>query len=199
MGTVSSQRAGCATGQVTPARSPARLRTANFTRPDTSYVFNARLAGGLKRIFYMSGSYTVQVPPGRMAGGGTKGFEYWPASKEITVRAGETADIEIPLKRRIDMPAKGWFNGSTHVHMNYGGNLRNTPENLLLTARCEGMHIVSSLVANKDNRIFDWQYFHKGGEVHPASDLAANRCCFSVRRIVRRFGAHFRTEVSTII
>ena len=81
--------------------------------------------------------------------------------------------MAIALKRRIDMSAKGWFNGSTHVHMNYGGATRNTPENLLLTARCEGMHIVSSLVANKDNRILDWQYFRKGGGEHPASDLAA--------------------------
>ena len=136
-------------------------------------MFNARLAGGLKRIFYTKGAYTVQVPAGRLTVEANKGYEYWPAVQEVTVRGGETVDVTVPMKRRIDMPAKGWLNGSTHVHMNYGGNVRNTPENLLLTARCEGMHIVSSLVANKDNRILDWQYFRKGGVAHPASRPAA--------------------------
>ena len=55
--------------------------------------------------------------------------------------------------------------------MNYGGNVHNTPENLLMTANAQGMHIVSSLVANKDNRILDWQYFRPGGHEHPASNL----------------------------
>src|SRR4051794_3119291 len=41
-----------------------------------------------------------------------------------------------------------------------------------MTAGAQGMHIVSSLVANKDNRILDWQHFRPGGQHHPASDLA---------------------------
>ena len=41
-----------------------------------------------------------------------------------------------------------------------------------MIAHAQGMHIVSALVANKDNRILDWQYFQPGGKEHPASDLA---------------------------
>ena len=41
------------------------------------------------------------------------------------------------------MAAQGWYNGSTHVHMNYGGVIHNTPESLLLMARAQGMNIVS--------------------------------------------------------
>jgi hypothetical protein len=55
--------------------------------------------------------------------------------------------------------------------MNYGGTIHNTPELLMLMARAQGMNIVSGLVANKDNRILDWQYFRKGGGEHPVSNL----------------------------
>jgi TolB protein len=173
MGTVRVIVRDEATGAPTPARISGEASDGKLYGPADAYVFNARLAGGLKRVFYVPGSYTVQTPAGRIIIEATKGFEYWPASKEIMVRAGETVDVTVPMKRQVDMAAKGWLNGSTHVHMNYGGNFRNTPDKLLLTAHCEGMHIVSSLVANKDNRILDWQYFQKGGREHPASNLAA--------------------------
>ncbi len=68
-----------------------------------------------------------------------------------------------------DFNAKGWYAGSTHVHMNYGGNLRNTLENLIFMSKAEDQDVVDELVANKDNRILDWQYFVEGGAEHPVS------------------------------
>jgi len=53
--------------------------------------------------------------------------------------------------------------------MNYGGNLHNTPQNLLDMAHAEGLSLVMDLVANKDNRILDHDYFVPGGGEHPAS------------------------------
>ena len=44
--------------------------------------------------------------------------------------------------------------------MNYGGNLHNTPENLLFMAAGEDLDVVGEKIANKDNRIFDHQYFN---------------------------------------
>jgi hypothetical protein len=139
--------------------------------PSDSYVFNARMAAGLQRIFFTSGEYVADVPPGPLVIEAHKGFEYWPARQEVNITAGKTTHVTLTLRPHVDMTAKGWYNGSTHVHMNYGGNLHNTPENLLMTASAQGMHIVSSLVANKDNRILDWQYFKPGGREHPASNL----------------------------
>ncbi|MGH9674788.1 MAG: CehA/McbA family metallohydrolase, partial [Bryobacteraceae bacterium] len=52
---------------------------------------------------------------------------------------------------------------------NYGGNLHNTPANLLRMARAEGLDAVMNLVANKDNRILDHQFFQPGGGEHAAS------------------------------
>ena len=33
------------------------------------------------------------------------------------------------------MNAQGWYSGTDHIHMNYGGNLHNTPENMMFMAR----------------------------------------------------------------
>jgi hypothetical protein len=94
-----------------------------------------------------------------------KGFEYWPAKQEVEIRAGEVARATLALKPLVDMPAKGWYSGSTHAHMNYGGNLRNTLEHMMLMARAEDSQVAVPLVANKDNRIMDWE--HSGGGGHP--------------------------------
>jgi hypothetical protein len=53
--------------------------------------------------------------------------------------------------------------------MNYGGNLRNTLENLMMMAKAEDQDIVTELVANKENRVFDYQYFEPGGGEHSVS------------------------------
>jgi TolB protein len=160
------------TGQPTPARITGQAADGKLYAPPEAYVFNARMAAGLQRIFFVKGEYTVEAPVGRFLIEAHKGFDYWPVKQEVQVKPGQTIEVTLTLKPHVDLTAKGWFNGSTHVHMNYGGNLNNTPGNLLMTANAQGMHIVSALVANKDNRILDWQYFKPGGKEYPASNLA---------------------------
>ena len=63
----------------------------------------------------------------------------------------------------------GWYSGSTHMHMNYGGNLHNTLENLMLMSAAEDQDVVNELIANKDNRVLDYQFFVPGGGAHPIS------------------------------
>ncbi len=159
-------------GEATAARITGHAADGKLYAPPEAYVFNARMAAGLQRIFFANGEYTADVPVGQLVIEAHKGFDYWPIKQEVRVNAGQTAEVRLTMKPHVDLTAKGWFNGSTHVHMNYGGNLHNTPANLLMTANAQGMHIVSSLVANKDNRILDWQYFKPGGKEHPASNLA---------------------------
>jgi hypothetical protein len=68
------------------------------------------------------------------------------------------------------MGAKGWYSASTHVHSNYGGNLHNTLENLMMMSRAEDQDLVLEQVANKDNRILDYHYFEPGGGAHSISE-----------------------------
>jgi TolB protein len=173
MGTVRVKILDGESGRPTAARISGHAADGKLYAPPDSYVFNARMAAGLQRIFFAKGEYTVEAPPGKFVIEAHKGYEHWPARQEVEVKPGQRAEAVLTLKRHVDLTSKGWYNGSTHVHMNYGGNVHNTPENLMMTANAQGMHIVSSLVANKDNRILDWQYFKPGGREHPASDLGA--------------------------
>src|SRR5688572_30884063 len=65
--------------------------------------------------------------------------------RDLTVTGVQTCALPI-------LKAAGWYSGSDHVHMNYGGNLRNTPENLMFMAEAEDLDVVGEKVANKDNR-----------------------------------------------
>jgi hypothetical protein len=119
-------------------------------------------------FFHSGGNSTIWVPPGPLKLTALNGFEYWPARADTS--AGNTdAPVRLVLKKYVDFKANGWHSGSTHVHMNYGGNLRNTLENLIFMSRAEGQDVVNELVANKDNRILDWMYFEPGGGEHSIS------------------------------
>ena len=109
------------------------------------------------------------MPEGRLLVAAVKGFEWEPVTREVTIRGGAIDGLTIQMRLLKGFDKRGWFSASTHVHMNYGGNLHNTPENLLRMARAENLDVVLNQVANKDNRILDYQYFVPGGGEHPAS------------------------------
>ena len=54
-----------------------------------------------------------------------------PARRTIAVAAGETRAESVALERLAELPpARGWWSGDLHVHMNYGGAYRATPATL---------------------------------------------------------------------
>jgi TolB protein len=129
----------------------------------------ARVTGAGDRMFHTPGPFTIELPVGKATMDVTKGFEFVPAKVEATITAGEVTSITVPLNRLTDMSAKGWYSGSTHVHMNYAGNLHNTLENLMMMSAAEDQDMVNEQVANKDNRILDYHHFVPGGGAHPIS------------------------------
>lgn len=57
----------------------------------------------------------VEVPPGKTTISVELGKEYQPL--RVTVVAGkDTPEIELPLARWMDLPARGWYSGATHIH-----------------------------------------------------------------------------------
>ena len=64
-----------------------------------------------------------------------------------------------------------WVSSDLHVHMNYGGEYRNTPEHLVLQAEAENLGIVNNLIVNKEQRIPDIAY--AGHRVDAASNARA--------------------------
>jgi hypothetical protein len=72
--------------------------------------------------FYTDGRFEVRVPPGAVTLEIRKGYEYRPARQTIVMAKNETREIEVRLKRAIDMAALGWYSGDTHIHMERTGS-----------------------------------------------------------------------------
>jgi TolB protein len=166
MGTVAVRIVDDATGAETAARV---YQTAVDGKPYTPPDSYERLAALNRHLFHTPGRYITHAPVGSFKIEVTKGFEYEIATTTVDVRAGGTHNVTVRMKRMVDFGARGWRSGSNHVHMNYAGNLHNTPENMLMMARAEDMGMTSLQIANKDNRILDYQHYTPGQSLHPLS------------------------------
>ena len=166
MGILSVRTVDADTGEMVGSRIHLKAADGKFYAPPDAY---ARVSNAGDHIFQTTGAFRVEVPPGKVALTIVKGFEYWPETTDLEVGAGELATATIKLRRMTDMNAQGWYSGSTHVHMNYAGNLHNTLENLMMMSDAEDQDVVNELVANKDNRQLDQQFFKPGGRIDPVS------------------------------
>jgi TolB protein len=155
------------TNRTTAARMQYLASDGKFYAPANSY---ARIGGASGvHAFHTAGEFIAEVPPGKMHLEAVKGFEYEPAEADVVVDASGTAEVTLRVHRSVNMAARRWYGGSTHVHMNYAGNLLNSLPNLIMMSEAEDQSMLNELVANKDNRVLDWQYFVPGGGEHPIS------------------------------
>ena len=105
--------------------------------------------------FHTHGSDVVTVPAGKVTVEAWRGPEYAVAQFQGSAAGGATLPVRLLLRRLADLPARGYWGGDLHVHMNYGGHYRNTPEHLAFQGRAEGLHLVENLVVNKEQRVPD--------------------------------------------
>jgi TolB protein len=111
--------------------------------------------------FHSSGNSEITMPAGRAEVEVMKGFEYSFERQIVNITAGKKSSLTIHLKA-LDLPKEPgsqWVNGDVHVHMNYAGTYRNTPQHLVSQAAAENLQIVEDLVVNKEERIPDIAYF----------------------------------------
>ncbi len=137
--------------------------------------------------FQSSGRFTVALPEGPATIEAIKGFEYHPVRRDVDVVAGKTTTVTLPLERFIDLPARGWYSGDNHIHMNYGGIFQATPRSLMQEAKSEDLHVINDLIANQSGtRIHDLQYFE--GKLHELSE--ANRLLYFNEEYRPSFAGH---------
>jgi hypothetical protein len=60
--------------------------------------------------------FRVELPPGEYTLTVERGKEYFPLTQQLTVVAGQPQMLSLPLVRWIDMMARGWYSGETHLH-----------------------------------------------------------------------------------
>ena len=154
-------------GQATGTRVHVIASDGKFYAPVDQY---ARMPERARvGAFHHQGSFEIELPVGEARLIVVKGFEHTPVERTVTIEADQRTELTVQLEQFIDMESKGWYSGSTHVHANYGGNLHNSLENMMMMSEAEDQDIVLEQIANKDNRILDYQYFVPGGNEHPLS------------------------------
>lgn len=155
-----------ALGRPTPARVSVTGAGGRAYAPENSWIraddsFDRSERRFEAHYFLSTGPAEVFVPPGTVEIDVMKGFEYRWERLRVPVEAGKTAEATIhlhPFEWPINNSAQ-WVSADLHVHMNYGGNYRNTPESLVQQAQAENLGIVFNLIVNKEGRIPDIGYF----------------------------------------
>jgi hypothetical protein len=112
------------------------------------------------RYFHCLSRCTLEVPAGDTAIWVQRGFRYVPWQQTVKLDAVQECAVPVTLQLN-DLPASfgTWRSADLHVHMNYGGAYRNTPENLAQQARAEDLDVVYNLIVNKEERVPDIGYF----------------------------------------
>ena len=96
--------------------------------------------------FHASGSVELTVPSGTMHVEVWRGPEYNVQRIDVAVPTGQRTTRRLVLSRLDNLPARGWWSGDLHVHMNYGGAYRNTPRHLAFQARAEDLNVLENLI-----------------------------------------------------
>ncbi len=93
---------------------------------------------------FIDGSGTFEVPPGSTSISAAHGAQFDLDAVTVEVKPGETAKVELKLKRIVDLRANGWVGGDAHVHMIHGENQRTTSyQDVATTCAAGGLDFVS--------------------------------------------------------
>jgi hypothetical protein len=115
----------------------------------------------------------LTVPAGQVSVQVIKGFEHKIDKREIQVAANQQEKVTIQLQPLAIPKESGvrWASADLHVHMNYAGSYRNTPEQLVQQGEAENLALIENLVVNKEQRIPDMSYFRTDADPASTSDL----------------------------
>jgi hypothetical protein len=117
-----------ATGKPTPCRVNLLGSDGNYYEPKDNPLArwslhrtgNRRTKGPFRYygwFFYTLGTVEANVPAGALRIEVAKGYEYRPVTKQIEVTKEKSTVVEIRLERSLDMAARGWYSGDTHIHL----------------------------------------------------------------------------------
>ncbi|MGH8249676.1 MAG: CehA/McbA family metallohydrolase [Steroidobacteraceae bacterium] len=122
-------------------------------------AYDRRLFPSEPHYFHCASPCRVELPAGRTTISAQSGFRrlHWQGNRDL---AAEVTELSIRLPDNDLPPGFGRFvSADLHVHMNYGGHYRNTPERMLAQAAAEDLDVVYNLIVNKEERIPDVAHF----------------------------------------
>lgn len=120
-----------------------------------------------EQYFYAYDSFVLNLPSGRTRLRLSGGLEVLPLEVFLDITGAQT--VTLSPQRWVDMGARRWFSGDSHVHLHTGGPLRVTIEEALIAAQAEGVNYVNLCVSNNvGDDIRDADLIT--GTPHPISD-----------------------------
>ncbi|MCH8615266.1 CehA/McbA family metallohydrolase [Sphingomonas sp. SM33] len=160
-------------GRSVPARVSVLGSDGRATAPASAWMhaddgYDRTLQFAETHYFHCPSTCTVEAPAGDAKIWVQRGFRHLPWRQ--TVKLAPSTEKTVPVSLQLnDLPASfgTWRSADLHVHMNYGGTYRNTPENLAKQAQAEDLNVVYNLIVNKEERVPDIAYFR--GDPDPAS------------------------------
>jgi hypothetical protein len=132
--------------------------------------------------FYADGSFDMALPPGRTRMTVSGGVETIPQT--VSLEAGAAVELTVPMLRWIDMAARGWYSGDSHVHLHTGGPIDVTAADALLAARAEGVNYVNLCASN-----------NVGDDVRDAELITGKPNAASTDRHLVVFGEEMRSTI----
>lgn len=124
------------------------------------------------RYFHAMGEVGLNLPEGLATVTVWRGMEAKPQEQDVQIRADSNTRLAIELTP-LKLPDRwlNWRTGDVHVHMNYGGIYRNTPENLIKQAQAEDLNMVFNLIVNKEQRVPDIHHFSGNADANSNSSV----------------------------
>jgi TolB protein len=176
-----------------------------FFAPDGAWIsaddgFDRKESALEGHYFHQRGDKVLTVPEGRYAIEVMRGFEAMPEKRVVEVRGRLKTSVDFPeptriFEREMHGDKEEWVSADLHVHMNYGGNYRNTPAHLAEQAEAEDVGVVNDLIVNKEQRFPDIAY--QGGSYDAGQEgLAPEGASYkaSARGVVVVHGQEFHTS-----
>lgn len=161
-------------GKAVPARVSVRAADGRAYAPDDAWMrgddgFDRARQATETHYFHCAPPCVLDVPAGIATITVQRGFATLPWQRTVSIEADGTAQVRAELESR-SLPKEfgDWVSADLHVHMNYGGQYRNTPDTLVRQAEAEDLDVVYNLIVNKEERIPDAEHFRSGTD--PASN-----------------------------
>jgi hypothetical protein len=137
-----------ATRRPTPVRLAFRTRDGRYIPPyghrsevNTGWFqdYGADVSVGDSSFAYVDGTFQVELPVGEILVELSKGFEYTPVRRRLSIAPGQR-ELDLEIARFTNLRAKGWVTADTHVHFL-------SPSTAVLEGQAEGLNLVSLLAA----------------------------------------------------
>jgi hypothetical protein len=116
--------------------------------------YGADLQLGDTSFAYIDGRFQVELPVGDVYVEVTKGFEYEPIRRRVTIAPGQR-ELKLEISHLYDLRSQGWSSGDTHVHFI-------SPSTAVREGQAEGLNLVNLLASQWGDMFTNVGDFHAG-------------------------------------